>query len=88
MTYARPANREKLSDAALLKRFGLSEEMARPVLFLVCDDSSFITGQKLFVDGGMNIYLNTNNKKYNAEIWFAHDIEQFKTLKAIPEFYK
>lgn len=63
MTYARPANREKLADAALLKRFGLSEEMARPVLFLVSDDSSFITGQQLFVDGGMNIYLNTNNNQ-------------------------
>lgn len=26
--------------------------------------------------------------KYNAEIWFAHDIEQFKTFKAIPEYYE
>jgi len=62
MTYTRPPNREKLAAAALMKRYGLSEEMAAPVLFLVSDDSSFITGQELYVDGGMTIKLNTANQ--------------------------
>ena len=26
-------------------------------------------------------------KKYDAEIWFAHDMEQFNTFKKVPEFY-
>lgn len=34
-------------------RFGTSEEIAAPALFLASDDSSFITGIDLFVDGGM-----------------------------------
>lgn len=68
MTQARPANREKLANAALQGRYGLCEELAKPVLFLVSDDSSHITGQKLFVDGGMTINLNTNNKAYKSNI--------------------
>jgi NAD(P)-dependent dehydrogenase (short-subunit alcohol dehydrogenase family) len=33
-------------------RIGKPEEVARAALFLACDDSSFVTGTLLFVDGG------------------------------------
>lgn len=36
-----------------LGRFGMPEDIARAVAFLVSDDAAFITGQVLSIDGGM-----------------------------------
>ena len=36
-----------------LGRIGTSDEIAKAALFLGSDDSSYITGVELFVDGGM-----------------------------------
>ena len=40
------------SAAAALGRTGTEDEVAAAVSFLASDDSSFITGIELFVDGG------------------------------------
>jgi len=43
----------RLSAAIPLGRLGQPDEVAKVALFLASDDSSFITGIELFVDGGM-----------------------------------
>ena len=60
-----PLTEKILSDKAYLdsilavtpmKRVGELPEVATPVVFLASDAASYITGQTLFVDGGMSIH--------------------------------
>jgi glucose 1-dehydrogenase len=49
------------AEAALLAlipdgRVGLPEDIARAVVWLASDQSDYVTGQTLFVDGGMTLY--------------------------------
>ena len=54
MTEALPEDiREKMLGTIPMKRFGLPEDVAKTVLFLAGDDSSYMTGQVLTVSGGM-----------------------------------
>ncbi len=48
---------EKDAEHYLLKRYGKPEEVARTIVFLLSDASSFITGTSIIVDGG----ATTNN---------------------------
>jgi NAD(P)-dependent dehydrogenase (short-subunit alcohol dehydrogenase family) len=45
--------RERLLAETTLKRFGEAREVATVIRFLLSDDSSFITGQVINVDGGV-----------------------------------
>ncbi|MDR0465294.1 MAG: 3-oxoacyl-[acyl-carrier-protein] reductase [Treponema sp.] len=54
MTAAVPEEaRKKMIESIPLKRTGKQEDVAKAVLFFASDDSSYITGQVLPVDGGM-----------------------------------
>ena len=54
MTAAVPEEaRKKMIESIPLKRTGKQEDVAKAVLFFASDDSAYITGQVLPVDGGM-----------------------------------
>ena len=59
------ATRAELEDGAfgremlartLLGRFGQPEDVANVALFLACDESAYVTGIDLIVDGGMKVW--------------------------------
>ena len=41
-----------ISTSIPLGRLGTSDEIAKAVVFLASDDSSYVSGVELFVDGG------------------------------------
>ncbi|MFK7926469.1 MAG: SDR family oxidoreductase [Bacteroidia bacterium] len=43
-----------ITEQTALKRFGTPEEVAKAVLFLASDDSSYIIGEEIAVHGGIN----------------------------------
>ena len=58
--YAESATPEELDlrrQCHPLRRFGRPEDIASAVLFLASDESSWITGTDLLVDGGISMQL-------------------------------
>ncbi len=39
-----------------MRRVSRADEVATAILFLACDDSSFVTGSELVVDGGLTAH--------------------------------
>ncbi|RJE78633.1 SDR family NAD(P)-dependent oxidoreductase [Paracoccus sp. JM45] len=51
--HTKPEVRKNVENAAPLKRQGVPDDIANLVLFLACDDSAFMTGTNLDINGGM-----------------------------------
>lgn len=51
-----PEARAEVEKHIPMRRAGTPEEMAAVTAFLASDDASYITGQTLFVDGGLTLY--------------------------------
>jgi 3alpha(or 20beta)-hydroxysteroid dehydrogenase len=50
-----PEENEKRVGMVPMKRMGTAEEVAKLVLFLLSDDSAYITGAEVAVDGGVSL---------------------------------
>jgi NAD(P)-dependent dehydrogenase (short-subunit alcohol dehydrogenase family) len=51
-TLAKPEERQWRLDRIPMRRIGTPEDIAGAVVFLASDDSNYITGQTIYVDGG------------------------------------
>ena len=51
--FTKPAARENLHASAPLRREGEASEVADLVCFLACDESSYITGTGIDINGGV-----------------------------------
>jgi glucose 1-dehydrogenase len=51
-----PEKRAMVESHIPMGRAGTSEEMAGVTVFLASDDAAYITGQTIFVDGGLTLY--------------------------------
>jgi glucose 1-dehydrogenase len=53
-----PQKRAQVESHIPLGRAGTSEEMAAVTVFLCSDEAAYITGQTIFVDGGLTLYAD------------------------------
>lgn len=50
-----------------LRRYGRTDEVARLVLFLSCDDASYVNAQDISVDGGFTLAASFESVDFNAD---------------------
>ena len=53
-----PVKREQVESHIPLARAGTSDEMAGVTCFIASDDAAYITGQTIFVDGGLTLFAD------------------------------
>jgi glucose 1-dehydrogenase len=53
-----PVKREMVTEHIPIPRAGTADEMGVAACFLASDDAAYITGQTLFVDGGLTLYAD------------------------------
>ena len=53
-----PVKREMVTSHIPIPRAGESDEMAGVVCFLASDDAAYITGQTIYVDGGLTLFAD------------------------------
>lgn len=51
-----PVKRRMVEEHIPMRRAGGAEEMAAAVAFLCSEEAAYITGQTLFIDGGLTLY--------------------------------
>jgi glucose 1-dehydrogenase len=54
--WSTPAAYEKLMKLVPYKRIGEPEDIGRAAVWLASDESDYVTGTTLYVDGGMTLY--------------------------------
>jgi 3-oxoacyl-[acyl-carrier protein] reductase len=57
-----PSRMQRYVERVPLKRIGLPLEMGATVAFLASPDADYITGQVIYVDGGITIQLGTREQ--------------------------
>jgi NAD(P)-dependent dehydrogenase (short-subunit alcohol dehydrogenase family) len=82
--------KRSMNTTVLLRRSGKAEEIGYTALFLASDESSYITGTDIVVDGGWFSsapYLGNERSHHMLELLHAKDAAQEKK-EVVEEFFK